>query len=133
MQTITLKKEDLKHRPDMGEDWYEWAGGTVEGNIRWEEFNVIITRRGYLDCGGYLYCGGDLNWSLASMPTAKEIRIKNPIRPPEYQREHWEKRTGLALSGCYEEIHERVRDKIPALLKKKCWSETERWILESWK
>ena len=181
MKTITLRKENLKRRKDIGKDWYEWEGFEGKGNIKWDGFNIILTRGGNLDTeggnlntrggnlntgggyldteggyldtgGGYLYTrggyldteGGNLNtgggnlkcrnlyWQLMSMPTCKKMEIRQ-IRPPGFQRKYWEKRTGLKLKGCYSEVYKTIKLEIPKLLRKKCWSETERWILNSWK
>jgi hypothetical protein len=33
VETIKLERENLKPRPDMGENWYEWGGCDTKANI----------------------------------------------------------------------------------------------------
>jgi len=93
---------------------------------------------GNLDCRGNLYCGGncavsgDLLWSHASTPDVTGRFFHRLILPQEWQRAHWQERLGLDLgSGCYDEIVALVLPELPRLLRRKCWSSTERLILES--
>ena len=132
MKTLVLKKEDLNARPDLGRNWYEWAGGNVKANIECQGLNIFVSSD--LDTGGGNLICERLHWQLISKPiVGGRMTIKKFICPPEFQREYWKKRTGLDTEGCYAEIHKRIRSEIPRLLQRECWSETERWILESWK
>jgi hypothetical protein len=55
MKTIKLTRENLKPRPDMGEDWYEWEGCDTEADI-------IVDAGIDLFVTGNIYThGGDIN------------------------------------------------------------------------
>jgi len=59
-ECLVLKKEDLKERPDMGENWYEWDGqGDGRDVVFDERFNVVISKGKTIDTkGGFLYTRG---------------------------------------------------------------------------
>ena len=99
--------------------------------------------RGNLDVGGNLDVEGNLDvrgshvkckklyWSHFSMPRAKKIECKI-VLPPCKDRDHWEERLGLDCSGDEVEALKRNTPKLKKLLGKKCWSKTERWMIQSW-
>jgi hypothetical protein len=67
METIKLTRENLKPRPDMGEDWYEWEGCDAKANIEVDDVNLFVTGDiktggGFIDTeGGFIYTsGGDI-------------------------------------------------------------------------
>jgi len=113
----------------------------IECDVPWIGAGEHVSRlrtTGNLDCRGNLYCGGncavsgDLLWSHASTPDVTGRFFHRLILPQEWQRAHWQERLGLDLgSGCYDEIVALVLPELPRLLRRKCWSSTERLILES--
>ena len=114
---------------------YIWTGGgnisTGGGDIR-TGGNIWV-------CGGYLSTGGGylrckaLYWSCTMMPDVPRGKMQiGIVRPNGRDRNYWEKRLGVELPGCYEEIAEKIVPLLPDLLKLDKWSETERWIMESW-
>ena len=111
------------------------AGLYCKGNLYCEGY---MSCKGYLYCEGYLYCKGDylicqdLYWSHAAMPTLPAQNFIRRVLPPEWQQQHWSKRLNMRFSnGCYDSICKDVLAKMPTLLRRRCWSETERWILET--
>jgi len=65
------------------------------------------------------------------MPRVAGTLAHGRVLPPSWQREHWGERLGVNTTGCYDEILARLD--IPKLLRRRCWSRTERWMLESWR
>jgi hypothetical protein len=65
------------------------------------------------------------------MPRAKKIECEI-VLPPCSDRDHWEERLGLDCSGDEVEALKRNTPKLKKLLGKKCWSKTERWMIQSW-
>ena len=120
---------------DIRTGGYIWTGGgnisTGGGDIR-TGGNIWV-------CGGYLSTGGGylrckaLYWSCTMMPDVPRGKMQiGIVRPNGRDRNYWEKRLGVELPGCYEEIAEKIVPLLPDLLKLDKWSETERWIMESW-
>lgn len=147
MKTIDLSWEDLKPREDLGEDWYEWGGIDEEANVYLPGCRVVLsvgalidTGGGYLDTGGgdlrtgggYLRCG-TLYWRRMDMPQVGGQMSTGKIRPTAHQRAYWEDRLGVELPGCWGEIEKKIALMLPELLKRECWTPTERWILESYR
>lgn len=106
----------------------------VKGNL---DVRGNLDVEGNLDVGGNLYVRGShvkckkLYWSHFSMPRAKKIECKI-VLPPCKDRDHWEERLGLDCSGDEVEALKRNTPKLKKLLGKKCWSKTERWMIQSW-
>jgi len=76
---------------------------------------------------------GKIIWTHASLPNIKGRFFHREVWPAEWQRDYWRKRLGLKLEGCYSSVRAEVLENLPRLLKRKCWSETERWMLKSMK
>jgi hypothetical protein len=61
MKTIKLTRENLKPRPDLGEDWYEWEGCDTRANIEIDE-GISLYVTGYIETnGGCIFTDGDVN------------------------------------------------------------------------
>ncbi len=58
------------------------------------------------------------------------FETKGRILPPRSCRAYWEERTGLKLSGCYNDIAREVD--VKKLLRSRKWTSCERRILKSW-
>jgi len=105
---------------------------------------------GDLNCWGYLHCGGDLNcwgylncggncaifgtlyWSQMSKPVVNGKFFHRRVFPQAWQREYWQERLGMDISdGCYNTIIAAIMPELPKLLRRKTWTPTERWMLES--
>jgi hypothetical protein len=90
---------------------------------------------GDLDVRGNLYVGGEkctvegfLYWSHSAMPTIPEDFSCLAVVPPSWQRNHWARRLGVPLYGCYSTILNSLN--IASLRQREGWSETELWMLD---
>ena len=71
-----------------------------------------------------------ISWAFVYAPP---LSVTGRIYPPEDCRTYWEKRLGLALPGCYEEIYKLVAPQLDAILGRPDLTEMERAVLESWR
>ena len=70
-----------------------------------------------------------ISWAFVYAPP---LSVTGRIYPPKDCRTYWEKRLGLALPGCYEEIYKLVAPQLDAILGRPDLTEMERAVLESW-
>ncbi len=68
-------------------------------------------------------------WSFMYEPP---FDIEGKIYPTAQTRNYWEERLKLDLSGCYQEIEERVKGLLPEILKRDDLTKCERKVIQSW-
>ena len=96
-----------------------------------------LTCRGNLTCGGFLTCRGNLHvegrwiWSGEDLPQVAGRMTHGEVLPPASAREYWAARTGLDLSGCYDDIIPRVQAELPRLIGLGGWTPVNQWMLGS--
>ena len=71
-----------------------------------------------------------ISWAFVYAPP---LSVTGRIYPPKDCRTYWEKRLGLALPGCYEEIYKLVAPQLDAILGRPDLTEMERAVLKSWR
>ena len=135
------------------------AGGYIiaDGEIRADGYIIAggqIRADGYISAGGQIRADGDiiaggeiipdgdiiadgeitcktLTWARLQMPKAKKINCAIVI-PPCDDLTHWEERLGIDCSGDKKEALIRNAPELKKLIGRKCWSNTERWMISSW-
>ena len=90
-----------------------------------------------LFCCGNLTCGGDLHvegrwiWAGEDLPQVVGRMTHAQVLPPASAREYWAARTGIDLSGCYDDIIPRVQAELPRLIGLEGWTRVDQWMLGS--
>jgi hypothetical protein len=155
MKTLIIKTEaQLEAALDKGRNMI--FDGNIELQISIQSLHKVnnISSGGYIRSVGYIRSDGDISsggdirsvgyirsvglvkcrklyWSHYAMPKAKMIECEIVI-PKCGDRTYWTERLCINCDGGERAALIRNAPTLKKLLRKKCWSKTERWMMESW-